>query len=156
MVWTLFFKVVGIAYATYYCTIIGYDLSPLNKKGYQRSLKNKNGRNENANFEGVEFNMAHLKFTSEAAIVPIKASSIVPLHTEMKVKAFSDTGRTKEIIFDESIIISETPTYASNRDVEDIDKYLDADQRTQTMEGLFSASHTEMEDVASNIFSKYK
>jgi len=135
MIWTLFFKIVGTAYAAYYCAIIGFDLSRFNKKNTSKI--------RNTSFEGIEINTSHLNALSVQVNAPIKASSVVPLHTAMNVNTSLGAVRNKDIVFDESSAL-------------DINNYLGNAQSNQTIDQLLSDSHTEMEDVASSIFDKYK
>ncbi|GEM_PF-932996 len=148
MIWTLFFKIVGIAYAAYYTSIIIFDLSPLNKKNI--------GINKTTPFDGLVIDTSHLNGFPPSGIAPIKASTVVPLHTAMNVKLPFDDVRTKEIVFDESGTLENTRPIHQGINVEDIDSHLGALHNTQTIDALFAQAHTESEDVASSIFDKYK
>ncbi len=148
MIWTLFFKIVGIAYAAYYASIILFDLSPLNKKN--------SGKNKSTAFDGLVVDTSHLNTFSPSAVAPIKASTVVPLHTAMNAKLPFDDGRNKDIVFDEYSTLEKTKHPHHNINLDDIDNHLAALDNTSAIDALFAQAHTESESVASSIFDKYK
>lgn len=147
MAWTLFFKIISIVYALYYSVIVIFDLSDFNKK---------NNRSDRKLHEGYVVDTSYLNALPKSDIVPIKASSIVSLHTTMNKNNYSTQKNSSEIAFNESDAFEEILPVTEGVNLEDIDISLDVQDDAQTIESLFAEIQTEIETISTDIFSKYE